>query len=239
MAALDRSRWSRFAVFAFAAGIAAGQPGSDVFAKTCGSGYCHGANGQGGGAPKLAGRGFDEAYITSVTRAGVPGTAMQGYGTTLTRPEFAAVVAYVAGLNGIAPRASDAAPKALTGEAARGRELFSDPLRGFARCSTCHQADGLGIAVAPIGRVPADLRSVRESHVRWIHAGDEKFPGVPVSQGGRRVSFYDLSVVPPVLRSFDAGSVKIGEAAAWKHSDAAGSYSEAELRSIAAFLRVR
>jgi len=226
----------RFVLFAIAPLMLA-QSGADVFAKTCGSGYCHGANGQGGGAPKLAARGFDEAYITSVTRAGVPGTAMQGYGTTLTRPEFAAVVAYVAGLNGIAPRTDQPATKTVTGEAAKGRDLFSDPVRGFARCSTCHQVNGVGIAVAAIGRIPLDLRNITSSHVRFVQAGEEKFPALIVSQGGRRVSVYDLSVAPPVLRSFDSGEVKIGDPAALKHPDLP--YSEAELKSIGAFLRAR
>jgi len=109
------------------------QQGAEVFAKTCAIGYCHGVKGEGGGAPKLAGRGFDEASITSVTRAGVPGTAMQGYGTILARPEFNAVVAYVMNLNGIEPRVSGPPPRALDPEAEHGRELFSDSVRGFAR----------------------------------------------------------------------------------------------------------
>src|SRR5205085_2621934 len=33
--------------------------GAEVFAKTCSSGYCHGAKGVGAGAPRLSGRGFD------------------------------------------------------------------------------------------------------------------------------------------------------------------------------------
>jgi len=213
------------------------QSGADVFARSCANGYCHGANGQGGGAPKLAGRGFDEAYIISVTRAGVPGTAMQGYGTVLTRPEFNAVVAYVASLNGIVPRAGDAPLPALSGDALRGRELFSDPLRGFARCSTCHHVDGVGIAVAPIARVPSDLRNAAATHVQNVSIGSDRFPALVVSQGGRRVSVYDLSVVPPVLRSADANQVNVSGAANWRHSNFAGSYSDAELAQIAAFLR--
>ncbi len=218
-------------------GMVYGQPnGADVFAKTCGSGYCHGARGEGGGAPKLAGRGFDREYITSVTRSGVPGTRMQAYGTTLTRPDFAAVVGYVAKLNGIeSPTGSEAAVRKLSGDAARGKALFSDPLRGFERCSTCHQADGIGIAVAPIGRVPGDLRNVTASHVRQVGLDHENFPGLVVSEGGRRVSAYDLSVVPPVFRSADAGAAKIGEATAWVHP--VGPYGDAELKLIAVFLR--
>ncbi|MBZ5605423.1 MAG: c-type cytochrome [Acidobacteriia bacterium] len=199
--------------------------GSDVFAKSCASGYCHGTNGQGGGAPKLAARGFDEAFIITTTRAGVPGTAMQGYGTVLARPDFNAVVAYVAKLNGIEPRTNEAPARVLSAEALRGRELFSDPLRGFARCSTCHVADGLGIAVAPLAH----------AGIVNVSIDGDTFPALVVSRGGRRISLYDLSVLPPVQRTVDAGAVKIGEAAAWRHP--AESYNDAELKAIATFLK--
>ena len=211
------------------------QPGADIFAKTCANGYCHGANGEGGGAPKLAGRGFDEAYITSVTRAGVPGTAMQGYGTILARPEFNAVVAYVASLNGIAPRSTEAPVWNLSAAGERGQALFSDPLRGFARCSTCHHVDGVGIAIAAIKMVPADLRKIVAADVRSVVAGSDRFPGLVASQGGRRTAVYDLSVVPPVLRTIDSTAVKIGQRAKWEHP--VGSYSDAELAEIRVFLR--
>jgi mono/diheme cytochrome c family protein len=209
--------------------------GAELFAKACANGYCHGAKGEGGGAPKLAGRGFDEAYITSVTRAGVVGTAMQGYGTILARPEFNAVVAYVASLNGIAPRAGDTPMRSLSPAASRGRALFSDPLRGFARCSTCHQVDGIGIAVAAIAKAPPDLRKIEAAHVRAVASGSDRFPGLIASQGGRRTSLYDLSVAPPVLRTIDSSAVKIDGPAKWGHP--AGSYTDAELGEIAAFLR--
>jgi mono/diheme cytochrome c family protein len=209
--------------------------GADVFAKTCATGYCHGTRGAGGGAPKLAGRGFDESSIISVTRAGVAGTAMQGYGTILARPDFNAVVAYIASLNGIEPKAADIAVLALSLEAERGRDLFSDPLRGFERCSTCHQVNGVGIPVAAVVNIPADLKNISTPHVRMVSAEGDRFPALVVSEGGRRTSLYDLSVLPPVLRTLDSGALKINGPASWRH--AAGSYRDDELRAIAAFLR--
>jgi len=45
--------------------------GEDVFVKTCAAGYCHGPKGAGGGAPRLSGRGFDQAFIANtVSRDG-------------------------------------------------------------------------------------------------------------------------------------------------------------------------
>src|SRR5438874_2539774 len=137
--------------------------GADIFARSCATGYCHGVKGAAGGAPRLAARGFDEAFILNVTRSGVTGTAMQAYGTLLSRADLAAVVAYVGSLNGIVPARNAAVPigpepKKLPPGAARGRDLFFDSVRGFARCGTCHQVDGLGIPVAaPIAKVPADV----------------------------------------------------------------------------------
>src|SRR5271166_2142907 len=108
--------------------------GADIFAKSCATGYCHGVKGLAGGAPRLAARGFDEAYIMTVTRTGVSGTAMQAFGSILSRPDLVAVVAYVGSLNGITPSRNPAAadgpePRSLPPEAAKGRALFSESVR--------------------------------------------------------------------------------------------------------------
>ena len=75
--------------------------GEEVFSKGCSVGYCHGPKGAGGGAPRLAARGFDQAYINNTVSSGVSGTAMPAFAKTLSRPDLAAVVAYIASLNGI------------------------------------------------------------------------------------------------------------------------------------------
>ncbi len=215
--------------------------GADVFAKSCATPYCHGPKGVGAGAPKLAGRGFDEAHIASVTRAGVPGTAMQGYGSILARPDFNAVVAYVASLNGIHPIGTSEEPSVkLSAEAARGRDLFFDSVRGVNRCSTCHQAQGLGIAIAPIAKIPANaaaLRNVSAPDVRTARAGVDQFPAILVSEGGRRTVLYDLTTLPPVMRTVDSKSIGIADYSSWMHSIVVKSYDDRELESILAFLR--
>src|ERR1700734_4396251 len=76
--------------------------GEKVFAQSCATGYCHGAKGAPAGAPRLAGRGFDQSYITNTIMRGLPGTAMPPFGATLSRADLGAVIAYVASLNGIA-----------------------------------------------------------------------------------------------------------------------------------------
>jgi mono/diheme cytochrome c family protein len=220
--------------------------GADVFAKTCGTGYCHGPQGAGGGAPRLSARGFEQPFIASTVARGVPGTAMQGFSMSLSRPELTAVVAYVATLNGIAnPSLGVAAlePTAPTfpREAALGRDLFFDAVRGFARCATCHEVNGVGIPVAtPIGKVPADvvaLRALATPAVVTARMGGESMPGLMVGKTSRGVMFYDLSTPPPVLRTADPGAVEITQGSAWKHSSVIGAYNDSELASILAYLR--
>ncbi len=219
--------------------------GAKVFARTCATPYCHGPKGAGGAAPKLAARGFDEAHIASITRAGVSGTAMQGYGATLPRADFNAVVAYVASLNGIEPRpaGADLQPR-IESEAPpqlkRGRELFFDSVRGAQRCATCHQVQGLGIAVAPIPKVPATIKGLREPEmpdVRTARVGADRFPTLIVSQGGKRTVLYDLSALPPVQRTIDSADVGIVDNKSWRHSTVTKAYTDGELESILSFLR--
>ena len=76
--------------------------GQDVFSRTCSNSYCHGPSGAGGGAPRIAARGFEQAYINNVVTRGIPNTAMQSFSNTLSRADLNALVAYVASLNGIA-----------------------------------------------------------------------------------------------------------------------------------------
>lgn len=219
--------------------------GGDVFGKSCATGYCHGPKGGSGStAPRLAARGFAEEYISQTIRRGIPGTAMPAFADVLPRGELIAVIAYVDSLNGITPR--NAAPetepeKKLPPEAARGRELFFDSLRGFGRCSTCHQVDGFGVpAASPIAQIPAEagaLRQLATPHVETATAGGESFPALVVSQGKNQVKLYDLTSAPPVLRSLATAKVTLRPASEWRHSSVLSSYSDSELQSILAFLR--
>jgi cytochrome c553 len=220
--------------------------GADVYVKSCATGYCHGVKGAGGGAPRLAARGFDEAYITRVVRTGITGTPMPAFGTTLARIDLLAVIAYVGSLNGIAPNPNLVIPRGppqrtLSPEAARGRALFYEATRGFGRCSTCHLVDTLGIAITdPIAQIPASAAALRElatPKVVTASADGESFPALVLSKGVTQVKVYDLTIAPPVLRVFPAASAKIQEGSAWRHSTATASYTDAELDEILGFLR--
>ncbi len=220
--------------------------GEKVFAQSCATGYCHGARGTPAGAPRLAGRGFDQAYITNTVMRGLPGTAMPAFGTTLSRADLSAVVAYVAGLNGIAIApvnlgSGPAETPRLSPESERGRALFFDAVRGFGRCSTCHEVNGIGIPVTTtISKIPTDaaaLRALSTPDVQTATVNGEAMPALIVSQGKTRALFYDLTSPPPVLRTVDPGALKVAEGSAWRHSAVIGAYNDAELTSILEYLR--
>jgi mono/diheme cytochrome c family protein len=223
--------------------------GEKVFNQTCATGYCHGLKGGSGGAPRLAARGFDEAYINATMTRGVSGTAMPAFATSLSRSDFVAVAAYVATLNGIATpnvnvgggRAGGPPMEALPREAARGRALFFDSLRGFGRCATCHEVNGMGIPVASaIAKLPPDaaaLRALATPGVRTATIGGESMPALVVSQGKTRTIFFDLTSLPPVQRTLDTGAASLAEGSRWSHASVLGAYSDSDLESILAYLR--
>jgi mono/diheme cytochrome c family protein len=221
--------------------------GEKVFNQSCATGYCHGVKGASGGAPRLAARGFEAAYITQVVRVGINGTGMPAFGTTLSRGDFAAVVGYVGSLNGISPVALAIPDRGmprpqLAPVAAKGRGLFFEATKGFGRCSVCHQIDGIGIPVSDaIVKVPenvAALHAVGASHVVTATAEGSTFPALVISKGSTTVKLYDLTTKPPVFRNFASAEVKLGGASNWSHNSAIAAYSDAELELILAFLRV-
>jgi mono/diheme cytochrome c family protein len=224
--------------------------GEQVFAKSCATGYCHGVRGASSGAPRLAGRGFNQAYINNVVTRGIPGTGMASFATTLSKPDLVAVVAYVATLNGIAnPRIGsdddDATPAStepkFTAEAARGARLFTEAVRSFGRCSTCHEVDGFGVSVAaPISQVPASvavLKALATPSVKTGTVDGESMPVLVLSDRKQSTLFYDLTSAPPVERNAQPGSVKFTDGSTWRHSSVIGAYNDAELDAILTYLR--
>lgn len=119
-----------------------------------------------------------------------------------------------------------------------GWSLFKDAIRGFGRCSTCHELQGFGIAVAPpIAKVPANAAALKALATPRVATSDA-MPVLVVAKKANEVTFYDLTLAPPVLRTVDPGEFKSSEGSTWKHSDFIKSYSDAELTSILAYLRV-
>jgi mono/diheme cytochrome c family protein len=223
--------------------------GERVFNRSCATGYCHGLQGVAAGAPRLAARGFDQAYIDNTVARGLQGTSMPAFTGSLSRSDLNAVVAYVAKLNGIVyspagsteSGAGTGVQPSLSPEASKGRDLFSDELRGFNRCSTCHEVNGIGIPVAgPIAKVPANVKALRElatPSVRTAVLGNQTMPALVINNGSRASVFYDLTTPPPVLHTAQPGTVTWREGSDWHHASVLGSYSDAELGLILEYLR--
>jgi hypothetical protein len=224
--------------------------GEQVFANSCATGYCHGIKGGPSGAPRLVGRHFDQMYISNVVMRGVPGTGMPSFAARLSRPDLVAVVAYVAMLNGIAspdlgPGGAGATASSrltLTGEAARGALLFMDAVRGFGRCSTCHEVGDIGTSVAaPIAKVPAsaaELKALATPNVKTGTMDGESMPVLVLSEGKQSTVVYDLTSAPPVQRNAEPGSVKFADGSNWRHSSVIEAYDNSELAAILTYLRM-
>jgi len=241
----------------FASGVVSAQSlpdvlknGEEVFAKTCATGYCHGARGSAAGAPRLAARGFDQGYLAETVFGGIPGTAMPSFGTSLPLSDVVAVVAYVATLNGIAnpdisvlggPVPGQRARAVLTGEALRGAQLFSDAVRSFGRCSTCHEISGLGTPVAsPIAKIPANaaaLKTLPTPNVKTATLDRESMPALVLSESKQKTIFYDLTGAPPVQRTAEPGTVRFTNGGRWNHASFIKAYDDPELTAILVYLR--
>lgn len=219
--------------------------GAKVFAQSCAVGYCHGTAGAANRGPRLAGRGFDRAFVDKVIRDGVPGTAMPGF-KSMKPSDLNAVIEYVMKISGggtvSAVPAHVPAPQApkFAGppQAKKGKDLFFDATRG-ARCGTCHALEDWGVAVGPnvTGRSTAGLRQKVSANVKQATAGALRFPALVVARKGTSISLFDLSDAPPVLRTFLPAELRLENAAGWTHATVTRSYTDAELSTIDAYLQ--
>ena len=227
--------------------------GERIFAQSCSVGYCHGVAGAAGRGPRLRGRSFAKDYLYTVVRDGIPSSAMPAWKDRLKDEDIRAVVAYVASLatapdvappaNPMPPGVGPASLPAFNGppQAARGRALFSDPVRE--NCAVCHAVGGRGIAIGPdLTAAPALLNRIHSTGSRHVLTASlqtgEHFPALLVSQTSEEVQLYDLTSLPPVLRTFARSQVlSLAQDSAWRHDDVSKDYSAAELEEIVAYLR--
>jgi len=166
---------------------------------------------------------------------------MPGFGEKLTQVDLLNVIWYVTGLNGSAKPPNAASAVTLEGEALRGSELFFNDPEELARCSQCHRVGEKGTALAPsITNVPdlAGLRHLTTSYVISVSTEGQTFPGLVVSERRNATKVYDITTVPPVLRTFAPSAVKIQPKSNWQHASVLSGYSDTDLERILAFLRV-
>ncbi|HUJ21791.1 MAG TPA: c-type cytochrome [Bryobacteraceae bacterium] len=228
--------------------------GERIFAQNCSVGYCHGAGGAASRGPRLHGRRFETDYLYKVTRDGIPNSAMPAWKDRLKDGEIRDVVEYVSSLASAGPvvqaepMPSGPVPSAAPAIAepaavSRGRALFFDPTR--ANCGACHAVGARGIAIAPdlmpvksAGEISNAVHATHSQHVLTATLKDgDKFPALPAEQSANQVRLFDLTLAPPVLRSFAREDVaSLAPNPTWRHADFVEDYSLAEIEGIAQYL---
>jgi putative heme-binding domain-containing protein len=192
---------------AFAAEI----DGTQIFKLRCSVGYCHGAEGKPGRAPKLRERDFTGAYLHKVITDGIPNSSMPAFKELLKPAEISAVVNYVLSLCGKAPeqQTNPAEPAPVSFD--KGKALFFDTANEN-NCGVCHAIDGAGAAIGP------DLRKVKRTRAELIAAienpPESKLTRITLKNGDTiqgihkdETHIYDTEGLPPVLRSLSKADI--------------------------------
>jgi len=152
--------------------------GAKLFVPNCGSGYCHGAAGIGGGAPRLRDKDLDPQYIFKSVSNGISGTAMLSFKADLSEEQIWKLVAFILSDAKVSdlPQPSPAKPSTASASAATqltsvsaatlagspqaGKALFFDSSQPKS-CRACHAFNGEGSSIGP-DLATTGTRSARE-----------------------------------------------------------------------------
>jgi mono/diheme cytochrome c family protein len=161
---------------------------------------------------------------------------------------IAAVTALVASLRTVLPPAFAQSGGEIPEQAERGRKLFFESTKGTP-CGNCHQLQGKGTAIGPdltrLARVHpravvTAIRSSRTQYVKSVAVRGTRgtFPGMPVTEEGPVLKYYDLSKNPPELRTIQRTELQSAtDNATWKHPPESVDYTPEELADIIAYIR--
>ena len=165
--------------------------GAKLFATSCGNAYCHGTGGNGGGAPRLRGKGLEAAHAFKAISNGLPGTSMPSFKSDLSEAQIWKLVAFImSDASANFPSPADALPAAPAstdsvklaeeiaavseGNAKIGRALFFDASRPKS-CYACHSFNGEGTQIGP-DLSASSTKSPREIFLSIILARKTKDP---------------------------------------------------------------
>ena len=134
----------------------------------------------------------------------------------------------------------------LSAQGIRGREIFLNGKKGVA-CATCHSMAGLGTAIAPDLTVLASFAPPRgfvqtmhmtmTEHVQLAKTAEGAFPGMVKEKKDEQTEVWDLSQMPPVLRTLPTRQLTLTRDQKWKHPPATIDYTSQELADIIGFLK--
>jgi putative heme-binding domain-containing protein len=230
--------------------------GGNLFAITCSSSFCHGEAGVGARGPSLRNRNFPPDFVRNTVLNGRSGTPMPSFKDALNQAELEMIVGYVMSLspnnhaedNGPAVAAPVQAPP-LSATAQAGQAIFFDPTR-TGGCALCHSYNGHGGPIGPdlsgvAKRSPGDIyRAMAKpavpnadyTAVSVTNAEGTAVTGLLKQKTDAAVQIYDLSSVPPVLRSIYGA--KIGPAPAKPlYTHDLGTLSKDELAALITYLK--
>ena len=136
---------------------------------------------------------------------------------------------------------------APTPQIERGRELFTNAKKGVA-CKTCHQLGGVGTPIAPnlvnmasngsVHSIVMTMHMTMTEHVLRVKTNVSSFPGILKQKYGDRVEYYDLSQIPPVIRTlYNNQIVSTERDEKWRHPPALANYTPQELADVISFLK--
>ena len=197
-----------------------------LFQATCSSSFCHGASGGGGGGPSLKNRQFPTDFIRNTVMNGRPGTPMPAFKDVLDQKDIEQIVKFVAFLSPKAGAKDETRDQTadlpamaqnlpLPAQATRGKELFFDAGHQ-ASCSACHSFQKMGGPIGP-DLVSIGTRAPAEIYQSIVHPspGNQAYPatviatstglsvaGVKRGDDDEKVQVFDLTAIPPVLRTF-------------------------------------
>ncbi len=180
-------------------GVSPIKAGESAYEANCSA--CHGANGKGGRAPKLADsdeiREMKDQEIFAVIQDGIPGTEMMGF--PLSKTQIRELVAFIRNLN------ASAYQQGVSGDFAVGQKLFY----GAAGCSSCHIIAGKGGLIGPdlsnIGaersvarlteaiRTPSAGATSRYQHVQALTHSGQSINGIMKNDSTYSIQILDLN----------------------------------------------
>ena len=145
------------------------------------------------------------------------------------------------------PAVRAAGNTAPTPQIERGQEMFTNAKKGVA-CKTCHSLAGMGTAIGPdltnmasngsLHSIVMTMHMTMTEHVYRIKTAVSSFPGILKQQVGDKVEYYDLSQIPPVLRTLYAKQIVLAERdETWRHPPAKANYTPQELADVIGFLK--
>lgn len=136
---------------------------------------------------------------------------------------------------------------AMPAQAERGKELFLKSAKGVP-CGTCHTLGGIGTAVGPDLKKLASLAMPRglvmamqltvTEYVQEVKTKDGTFSGIQKQKVGEEVEIFDLSQMPPVLKTFASKDIlAMSRNDKWKHPPAQAGYTSKELADLIGWLK--